>query len=182
MGVNTYVLTHSTDLANVRSVTAKTEQLQIRVSPEQKRTLRRLAREAGMTVSPWVLGQVLPAEADRFQTLVARVADPAGRRYALAELADWLRALPQGAFRRAVAMPPGDPLDRDALNYLAGAIELAAKQRGLTVPGWTADVPVPDAPLFGSSLEAVRLYLLTHSPVALRRRNVFVDASIDQRI
>ncbi len=163
-------------------MTPKTEQLQIRVSPEQKRTLKRLAREAGMGVSPWVLGQVLPTEADRFQALADRVADAADRRYALAELADWLRALPPGAFLRAVARPPGAPLDRDMLNYLAGSVEWAATQRGLTPPAWVAEIPIPDVPLFGSTLATLRLYLLTHSPVALRRRNVFVDASIDQRV
>jgi hypothetical protein len=43
-------------------------------------------------------------------------------------------------------------------------------------------VGVPRDPLFGSQLASVRPYLLTRSPVALRRRNVFVDASFDQRV
>lgn len=160
----------------------KTEQLQIRVTPEQKHALKRLAREASADVSSWVLGQVLPVEADRFQALVAQVAEPATRRYALAELADWLRTLPPGAFRRAVARPPSAPLDAETRNYLAGAIELAAARRGLEPPPWCGDEPVPAAPLFGSTLAAVRLHLLTRSPVALRRRNVFAEASIDDRV
>lgn len=161
---------------------SKSEQLQIRVTADQKRALKRLAREAGMDVSAWVLGQVLPPEADRFQALAARVADPAARRHALAELADWLRTLPPGGFRRAVARPPSVALDAESLNYLAGAIERAASRRGLAPPTWTADVPAPRAPLFGSNLASVRLHLLTRSPVALRRRNVFVDSSFDDRV
>jgi uncharacterized protein (DUF1778 family) len=163
-------------------VPPKSQQLQIRVSAAQKRTLKRLARETGMDVSSWVLGKVLPQEADRFQVLAARAVDSAERRYALAELADWLRGLASGAFSRAVAHSPAAPLDQETLNYLAGAIELASSQRNLPSPGWTARVAVPDMPLFGSQLAALRLLLLTTAPLALRRRNVFVDASIDQRV
>jgi uncharacterized protein (DUF1778 family) len=160
----------------------KTDQLQIRVAPEQKRALKRLAREAGADVSSWVLTQVLPAEADRFQAFVARLAEPASRRYALAELADWLRGLSAGAFRRAVAGRPVAALDPHTLNYLAAAIDLAARRRGLEPPGWIEKVPIPRSPMFGSTLEAVRLHLLTRAPVALRRRNVFADASLDERV
>lgn len=163
-------------------MTPKTEQLQIRVSPEQKRTLQRLAREAGMGVSAWVLSRVLPAEAERFQALAERVAEAGDRRYALAELADWLRALSPGAFLRAVARPPAASLDHETLNYLAGSVDWAAVRRGLPAPAWVADIPIPTEPLFGSTLATLRLHLLTQSPVALRRRNVFVDASMDQRV
>lgn len=160
----------------------KTAQLQIRVTPEQKRTLKRLAREADMDVSAWVLARALPAEADRFEALVTRLSDGAEGRFALAELADWLKGQPPDAFRRAVAHRPRAPLDAATLNYLAGAIELAAERRAVTPPSWTADVPVSATPLFGSTLAKLRSYLLTHSPVALRRRNIFVDASFDERV
>ncbi len=163
-------------------MSSKSEWLQIRVTPEQKRALKRAAREAGTDMSSWVLDKLLPREADRFQALVARAVDAAERRFALAELADWLRALPPGAFQRAVAQAPRGPLDPGNRNYLAGAIELAADRRGLPPPAWVGETPVPDTPLFGSSLAGLRLHLLTRSPVALRRRNVFVDASIDDRV
>lgn len=129
-----------------------------------------------------MLSQVLPKESERFQALAAGVAGLEGRGYALAELADWLRTLPPGAFARAVARAPDAVLDPVALNYLAAAIERAAGERGVAPPRWTGAVAVPREPLFGSTLTSVRPYLLTQSPVALRRRNVFVDASIDQRV
>ena len=52
----------------------KSDQLQIRISSEQKRRLKQLARDAGMDLSAWVLSRVLPAEAERFQQFVASVA------------------------------------------------------------------------------------------------------------
>ena len=38
------------------------------------------------------------------------------------------------------------------------------------------------SPVFGSKLESLRLYLLTHSPPPFRRRNIFIDASIGARV
>lgn len=160
----------------------KTAQLQIRVSPEQKRKLKQLARGASMDMSSWVLQRVLPDEAERFQELVVGLTGRAQRRFALAELADFLRALPPGAFQRAVADAPRARLDPLTANHLAGTIELAAWRRGQAPPAWTRAVGSPEAPVFGSSLASVRLHLLTHSPVALRRRNLFVDASLDERV
>ena len=160
----------------------KTAQLQIRVTPEQKRRLKRLARNAAMDMSEWVLARVLPSEADRFQESASRLRRTENRSYSLAEMADFLRALPAATFARAVAHAPTARLDPDTMNYLAAAIELAARRRGLEAPGWTTEVAIPGKPRFGSSLESVRMHLLTQSPVALRRRNLFMDASIDARV
>lgn len=123
-----------------------------------------------------------PDEVARFQALTDALTDPAHRRFRLAELADYLRALPPEAFRRAVHDAPRATLDAGTLNYLAGAVELAAERRGQAPPRWTAAVPPAATPSFGSELASVRMYLLTRAPVALRRRNVFVDASFDERV
>lgn len=167
------------------SMANKADQLQIRISAEAKKRLKQLAREAGMDVSAWVLSRALPSESEQFQEKVAAVAaapNHTARRIALAELADFLRDLPSGAFRRAVAEPPRAPLATPWRNHLAGTIELAASRRGQAAPRWTRDVPVSAEPSFGSSLASLRLYLLTRAPVALRRRNLFVDASLDDRV
>jgi len=163
-------------------MSAKTAQLQIRVTPEQKRRLKKLARDASMDMSEWVLSRVLPGEADRFQALASRLNQSEEGRYAFAELADFLRPLEGGAFGRAVAHPPIVSLDPDTANHLAGAIELAAGRRGQKAPDWVVAIPAAGGPRFGSQLENVRLHLLTQSPVALRRRNLFMDASIDERV
>ena len=160
----------------------KTAQLQIRVTPQQKRLLRKLASDASMDMSSWILGRVLPSVSERFQSLAAALAASDQPRFALAELLDFLRALPRGEFEVAVASAPRAKLAPRILNHLAGTIELAASHRNVKAPEWTSEVAIPDAPMFGSSLGAVRLQLLTHAPVAMRRRNIFVDASLDQRV
>ena len=121
-------------------------------------------------------------EAERFQILTDALMDPAHQGFRLAELADYLCALPPERFRRAVAERPRAALDHATLNYLAGAIELAAERRGQMPPAWTAAVPPGETPAFGSELASVRLYLLTQAPVAFRRRTIFVDASFDKRV
>ena len=162
----------------------KTAQLQIRVTPDQKRTLKRLAAEASMDLSAWILNRVLPESEERFQELVAAVAraDPGDHTFALAEVADFLRELPRAEFVRAVARGPRARLELGLLNHLAAAIELAAQKRGLKAPLWTGHVAPADGPQFGSALGSVRLHLLTNAPVALRRRNLFMDASFDDRV
>ena len=160
----------------------KSSQLQIRVSPEQKRQLKRFAREASMDMSTWALSRLLDDDAARFQELTGALATSQDRRLALANLADFLRSLQAGAFERAVSHPPRAHIDDATLNHLAGAVELASERRGVAAPAWTRDVRVPDTPAFGSSLSSVRMYLLTRAPLALRRRNIFVDASIDERV
>ena len=121
-------------------------------------------------------------EAIRFQALAAALGDAELRRFRLAELADYLRALSGEAFRRAVAEAPRAPLDADTLNQLAGGGELAAERRGQPAPEWTHAIPPAPLPAFASGLASVRLHLLTRTPVALRRRNLFADASFDDRV
>src|SRR5438105_2363250 len=98
---------------------AKTSQLQIRVSVEQKRRIKQLARDASLDVSTWVMSRLLPDEMETFQSLVSDLAADDGRDYAFAELADFLRPLPAGAFQRAVSAAPRERLDATTLNYLA---------------------------------------------------------------
>jgi hypothetical protein len=61
-------------------------------------------------------------------------------------------------------------------------VEYACARRGIEVPAWTGQIPPLASPLFGSQLESLRLYLLTHSPPPFRRRNIFIDASIGARV
>lgn len=160
----------------------KSSQLQIRVTPEQKKLLKRFAREAATDMSSWILDRALPPEGARFQELAMAVSTSGAPSFALAELEDFLRPLPAGAFARATQEAPRAPLDQETLNHLAAAIDRAAAKRGVAPPAWINRVPVFSTPTFGSTLKSVRLHLLTNSPVAMRRRNVFVDASIDERV
>ncbi len=61
-------------------------------------------------------------------------------------------------------------------------VEHTAAIKGVDPPRWLLTVEPLGAPWFASSLKSLRLYLLTHSPPAFRRRNLFVDSSVGQRV
>ena len=164
----------------------KTDQLQIRVSPAQKAAIQRAAARADMDMSSWVLGKLLPPAGPRFRelarALAAGVADAAERRFAFAELSDFLVALAPGEFANAVLEPPPPDLDPYTANYLAAMVETAAHRNRLPPPAWTERVAPLDEPVFGTPFTSLRLHLLTAAPPAFRRRNIFIDASIGARV
>ena len=164
------------------SAGSKTAQLQIRVSAAEKAAIQRAARRAGMDMSSFVLGRLLPAAGARFQKLLAECADEVGARHALADLNTLLTGLGAGELRDAVASPLPPDLNAYRANYIAAMVEYACAQRRITPPAWTAVIAPLVSPKFGSELESLRLYLLTHSPPPFRRRNIFIDASIGARV
>jgi hypothetical protein len=136
-----------------------------------------------MDMSGWVLGKLLPPEPQTFQELVADLAEnPARRRYALAELNDFLASLGTASLARAVAEGPAVALEPHLANYVAAMVETAAHQADIAPPVWSAAVPTLPEPSFGTTLAGLRLYLLLHSPPAFRRRNLFVDATVGDRV
>lgn len=70
----------------------KSEQLQIRVTRQEKAALRRFAAAAGQDVSAYVLARALPATRQRFEGLLELLSEGTHERYALAELNDLRRA------------------------------------------------------------------------------------------
>ena len=164
-------------------MSAKSQQLQIRVTPEEKRTLKRLAREAGQGVSSYVLSRAMPQTATRFAEILERLAQGEDSRFALAELNDLLSDLAPAQFSRAV----GDaPLLRRASrfhqNYVAAMVELAAERKQVPPPHWTRDVSPLEAPHFAVPMMSLRLHLLRASPTAFKRRNIFIDSSLGDRV
>jgi len=161
---------------------AKTAQLQIRVTPAEKAAIQRAARRAGMEMSSFVLGRLLPAAATRFQELTAACVQEDGGSFALAELNSFLAGLGAGELRDAVAAPLPGGLGDFRGNYITAMVEYVCAQHGIAPPAWTgAIVPLAD-PVFGSELASLRLHLLTHSPPPFRRRNIFIDATIGARV
>lgn len=161
---------------------AKTEQLQIRVSRSEKAALRRLARHAGLALSEYVLARALPADGDRIAALVHGVADEAERPYAIAELNDWLTRC--SALELAEV---GDTLDVGGLpprwqNYVAAMFEQAAALKRTNPPAWTRRVEPLAEPYFATSLKSLRPHLLRASPVPFKRRNLFIDSAIGDRV
>lgn len=159
----------------------KSTQLQIRVSKRQKRKLREQARAAGMTVSEWLLRLALPPKREELERLVGALARDERRSLALAALHDFLDRLELDEWGRCLATRPPSrvPPPYDAL--LAAMIEHAASLRGAPVPDWVLRTPPSNVPFLASELTSLRLHLLTSSPPAFRRRNLFVDTSVGGR-
>ncbi|MCY4451872.1 MAG: hypothetical protein OXC01_07970 [Immundisolibacterales bacterium] len=136
-----------------------------------------------MDVSKWVLHQVLAPVEREFQALCRELASrPEARRFTFAELQDRFHRLTGSEFVRAVRYAPEARLPAFEANYLAAMVEQAAAIKGVRPPRWTIDVEALDWPWFASSLKSLRLYLLTHSPPPFRRRNLFIDSSVGQRV
>jgi len=133
-------------------------------------------------MSEWVLSRVLPTALETFQALLRELSQAARPGLVLAEIDDLLAPLTGEELVRAVAEPPRVKLTPYWENYLAATIELAAARRRTRPPAWTEDVGPLEAPAFGSSLESLRLHLLTRAPAPFRRRNIFVDSSIGDRV
>jgi hypothetical protein len=162
---------------------SKNEQLQIRVSAVEKAAIRRAADRAELDVSAWVLSKVLPAARRRFRELTDALAgDPLHRRFTLAALNDLLTDTPAEAFREAVAEAPTDRLDSWTANYVAAMVETAAHRHRVSPPNWTLAVQPLRQPAFGSPLQSLRLHLLLAAPPAFKRRNIFVDSSVGDRV
>ena len=161
----------------------KDQQLQIRISAEDKVRIQERATRAGMDVSKWVMNLVLPPVEREFQTLCRELVMRAhARSYVFAELNDLLGGVTGNDFERAVRYAPEISLPPFEANYLAAMIEYAAISKGVVPPDWTRTVPPLERPWFASSLTSLRLYLLTNSPPPFRRRNLFVDSSVGQRV
>lgn len=165
-------------------MSAKSQQLQIRVTPGQKAALKRLARSAGQDVSSYVLSRVLPDARIRFGEVVRALRDREDHRFALAELNDLLSGLTRAQLPDAVAdAPPGlgdlSPLVR---NYVSAMVEQAAHQRDVPAPTWVREVPPLAEPHFAAPLRSLRLHLLGAAPVPFKRRNIFVDSSVGARV
>lgn len=159
----------------------KSHQLQIRVTPADKAALKHLARRAGMDVSAYVLSRVCPPAAAELARLL-RTLRQGPDRFALAEVSDVLARLAPAEFGAAV-----DSLDVSRLspwlqNYVAAMVEHAAHRNGQAPPAWVHEVEPLDRPWFAVPFARLRPYLLRVAPVAFKRRNLFVDATVGDRV
>jgi len=159
----------------------KSDQLQIRVSPADKAALKRLARRAGMDVSAYVLSLVRPPAAAALADLVRQLAREDDR-YVLSEVHDLLASLAPAEFTTAVARLDVGRLPPWLRNYVTAMIEHAAHQKGEPPPAWAEDVTPLERPWFAVTFPRLRPYLLRAAPVAFKRRNLFVDATVGDRV
>jgi hypothetical protein len=112
---------------------------------------------------------------------VLRTDDQPG--FALAELNDLLSSLTPAELGSAVAHADLAGLTPYLRNYVAAMVELAAHQRDVPPPAWVRDVePLETTPHFATPLAGLRLHLLRAAPVPFKRRNIFIDSSIGDRV
>ncbi|MGH7570660.1 MAG: plasmid mobilization protein [Gemmatimonadota bacterium] len=161
---------------------AKSQQLQIRVTPAQKAALKRLARRAGTDVSSYVLSRVLPTARPRLNEILHALRDGGDHRFALAELNDFLSGLTSAEFGDAVADVDLNGMSPFLRNYVAAMVEHAACQKGEVPPPWAGDVEPLEEPHFAVPFSSLRPHLLRESPVAFKRRNIFVDSTVGDRV
>ncbi|MGA8260623.1 MAG: hypothetical protein WB783_10450 [Arenicellales bacterium] len=160
----------------------KTTQLQIRLSPREKTRIARAAKCAGLDVSAYVLGRLREPAAERFQALVSELATAPDPTFVLATLNDFLETLAPEDFQAACAQSPAHSLNPLAANYLAAMVETAAHRKRRRPPSWTARIEPLDEPWFASGLRSLRLWLLVVSPPPFKRRNLFIDAGLGDRV
>ena len=162
--------------------TRKTEQLQVRVSPAQKRAIQKQAERARISMSDWILRRLLPSATLIFQDLLVELASADDPSYVFAELLDFIDSMAAEQFEEVFAEPPSVRLDPYWACYLAATLEHAASLKHAKAPAWTRDVPALGEPVFGSSLESLKLHLLVNSPPAFIGRNIFIDSTVGDRV
>ncbi len=160
----------------------KTAQLQIRVTPAEKAGIERAARQAGLGMSAYVLSKLLPGRSAQWHGLLQEVLRSDDKRLALAALSRWLANLAAGELAGAVETPPPAGLPEQLANTVAAMVEHTCAASGTKAPAWTLEIAPLAQPVFASGLMSLRLHLLTNSPAAFRRRNLFVDTAVGGQV
>lgn len=134
-------------------------------------------------MSAYGLARALPDAPSRFAGLLAALRDDARPGFALAELKDLLTGLTSGELAIAVEHADLSGLPPYLRNYVAAMVELVAHLRDVPPPAWVRNVePLETEPHFATSLPGLRLHLLRSSPVPFKRRNIFIDSSLGDRV
>ena len=160
----------------------RSQQLQIRVTPHEKSTLKRLSRAAGQDISSYVLSRALPDARRQLDAILTRLGEQSDYRYGLAELNDLLSSIEAAELADVAGNVDVAELSPFLKNYVAAMVEQASHLKGIPTPEWTEAIEPLAEPWFAGSLESLRPHLLRSSPVPFKRRNLFIDASLGARV
>lgn len=97
-------------------------------------------------------------------------------------LFDWVDAFRCDHDPQRIAEPPINRLDARLRALIAAMVETLCDEAGMAHPPWCAGVPALVRPWFVAGLENVKAMALVESPIHFRKRNVFVLASILERV
>jgi hypothetical protein len=164
------------------NASTRSGQLQIRVTPAEKAAIQIAARRAGLDMSAYVLGRILPGHSAQWQAQLRELARCGETRTAIAALSAWLAGLSATEMAAAVATPPPADLSDFHANYVAAMVEHLCAANGVDAPRWTRSIRPLAQPVFGTQLASLRLHLLAHSPPPFRRRNLFVDTAVGGQV
>ena len=164
------------------NASTRSGQLQIRVTSAEKAAIQGAARRAGLDMSAYVLGRVLPGNSAQWQAQLRELARSGESRAALAALSGWLAGLAATELAASVETPPPAELSDFHANYIAAMVEHLCAAYDVDAPRWTRGVAPLAQPVFGTQLASLRLHILAHSPPAFRRRNIFVDTAVGGQV
>lgn len=133
-------------------------------------------------MSAYVLGRVLPPTALEFQRLVGELREAERPSYALAAISDLLVKLSPAELVSAVDAAELRDMPALSQNQLAAMVEHASHAADVRPPSWCGDVEPLASAWFAAPLTKLRAHLLRASPVAFRRRNLFVDSTVGDRV
>ena len=162
-------------------MSGKTSQLQIRVSPSEKATLKRLAADAGLSISAYVLSVSLPSRQLEFRERLVGLLAQSDRGKALSDFAVFLSELGVDEFRDAAVSADLDGMPLLLQNLAAAAVEQEAQRKSVPPPAWTVGVQPLPRPYFSWDLRSLRPHLMRVTPPSYKKRNVFISVAGDRR-
>lgn len=118
----------------------------------------------------------------RFAALVRSLATTFRPPFVLAEINDLLVVLGRGELSIVTDVRLPATIDEVRANQLAAMVETRSAKLGVRPPSWVEEVKPLAMPWFATDLIGLRLHLLCQSPPAFRRRNLFVDATVGDRV
>jgi hypothetical protein len=152
----------------------------------QKAELERAANQAGVELSALSPTNSPPPAPQQFTghigALCRAQGEPTGRRLALAALHDFLAQRSTRELQMSILSTPSIPDDPFSANYLAAMIEITCHRRRMDCPAWLGMIPPMQKPYFASKLKSLRIYLLRVSPPPFKKRNLFIDSTVGDRV
>lgn len=128
------------------------------------------------------VGMIPPGRSAKWRDLLRQLVRTDSSRIAIADLSGWLATLDARELRDALESPPPSELSDISANMVAAMVEHVCAKHGVAAPAWTQGIEPLSRPVFASNLESIRLHLLTSSPAAFRRRNLFVDTVLGGQV
>ncbi len=137
--------------------------------------------KSNQDMSSWILERCIPAVQEYFLELTAQLGGSSKlSSHLFANLHDFLRELDAAQLQQLELHQPYK--NTMSYNYLAAMIEYRAEQLGVEPPRWTSWIQPYSEPYFGTDLKSLKEYLLLRSPLVFRRRNLFMDATLGDRV